>query len=59
MKVTLKLFASLTDFLPADARYSNLVELNVAPGTTIRIARRAIAQTVTTTAVDPTSEAGA
>ncbi len=35
MKVTLKLFASLTDFLPADARYSNLVELNVAPGTTI------------------------
>ena len=35
MKVTLKLFASLTDFLPADARYSNLVELDLAPGSTI------------------------
>jgi molybdopterin converting factor small subunit len=36
MNVTLKLFASLTDFLPADARFSNLVELDVAPGTTIQ-----------------------
>jgi molybdopterin synthase sulfur carrier subunit len=36
MNVTLKLFASLTDFLPADAKYSNLVELEVAPGTTIQ-----------------------
>ncbi len=36
MNVTLKLFASLTDFLPADAKYSNLVELEAAPGTTIQ-----------------------
>lgn len=35
MKITLKLFASLTDYLPADARYTNLVELDIAPQTTV------------------------
>ena len=35
MKITLKLFASLTDYLPPDARYTNLVELDIAPQTTI------------------------
>ncbi len=35
MKITFKLFASLTDFLPQQARYANLVELEVAPGATI------------------------
>jgi sulfur carrier protein ThiS len=36
MKITLKLFASLTDYLPQEAKYTNLVELDIAPGTTIR-----------------------
>ena len=31
MKITFKLFATLTDYLPPDARRSNLVELDVAP----------------------------
>jgi molybdopterin converting factor small subunit len=31
MKITFKLFATLTDYLPADARRSNQVELDVAP----------------------------
>ena len=35
MKITLKLFATLTDYLPADSRYTNLVELEVAPDVTI------------------------
>jgi sulfur-carrier protein len=35
MKITLKLFASLTDYLPAHARTSNLTEMQVAEGTTI------------------------
>lgn len=35
MKITLKLFASLTDYLPIEAKYTNLVELDIAPGTTI------------------------
>ncbi|PKO62208.1 MAG: molybdopterin synthase sulfur carrier subunit [Betaproteobacteria bacterium HGW-Betaproteobacteria-18] len=35
MKITLKLFASLTDYLPVDAKYTNLVELDIAPETTI------------------------
>lgn len=35
MKITFKLFASLTDFLPAHARQSNVVELDVAPDATI------------------------
>ena len=30
MKITFKLFASLTDYLPAQARYSNVLELDVA-----------------------------
>lgn len=35
MKITLKLFASLTDYLPAAAKYSNIVELDMADATTI------------------------
>ena len=35
MKITLKLFASLTDYLPVDARYTNVVNLDAAPGATI------------------------
>jgi sulfur carrier protein ThiS len=31
MRITFKLFASLTDYLPFDARRSNFVELDVAP----------------------------
>lgn len=30
MKITLKLFATLTDYLPVEARYTNVVELDVA-----------------------------
>jgi molybdopterin synthase sulfur carrier subunit len=36
MKITLKLFASLTDYLPPSARYTNVVELDIAPQTTIK-----------------------
>jgi sulfur carrier protein ThiS len=35
MKITFKLFASLTDYLPAAERTSNQVELEVADGATI------------------------
>ncbi|MBS7807312.1 MoaD/ThiS family protein [Variovorax sp. PCZ-1] len=35
MKITLKLFASLTDYLPPDARRSNIVELEVDSGASI------------------------
>jgi len=35
MKITLKLFASLTDYLPPEARYTNIVVLDIAPETTI------------------------
>ncbi|MEI6803689.1 MAG: MoaD/ThiS family protein [Burkholderiales bacterium] len=35
MNITLKLFATLTDYLPADSRYTNIVELEVADGATI------------------------
>ena len=35
MKITLKLFASLTDYLPPEAKYTNLVELDISPDTTI------------------------
>lgn len=35
MKITLKLFASLTDYLPPEAKYTNCVELPLAEGTTI------------------------
>jgi sulfur carrier protein ThiS len=35
MKITFKLFATLTDYLPAEARRSNQVELEVAPDAAI------------------------
>ena len=35
MKITFKLFASLTDYLPAQARYSNVLELDIAPDASI------------------------
>jgi molybdopterin converting factor small subunit len=35
MKITLKLFASLTDYLPVTSKYTNIVELDVADGATI------------------------
>ncbi|NDP37308.1 MAG: MoaD/ThiS family protein [Rhodoferax sp.] len=35
MKITFKLFASLTDYLPAQSRYSNVLELDVAPDASI------------------------
>lgn len=35
MKITFKLFATLTDYLPPDARRSNQVELEVAPDASI------------------------
>jgi molybdopterin converting factor small subunit len=35
MKITLKLFASLTDYLPPEARRSNIVELEVDVGASI------------------------
>ncbi len=35
MKITFKLFATLTDYLPPDARRSNQLELDIAPDTPI------------------------
>ncbi len=35
MKITLKLFASLTDYLPPEARYTNVIEIDISPETTI------------------------
>lgn len=35
MKITFKLFATLTDYLPVAARSSNAVELEVAPDASI------------------------
>lgn len=35
MKITFKLFASLTDYLPVEARYSNVLELDIAPDASI------------------------
>lgn len=35
MKITFKLFAGLTDYLPVEARRGNIVELEVAPDTSI------------------------
>jgi sulfur-carrier protein len=35
MNITLKLFASLTDYLPVESKYTNIVALDVAEGTTI------------------------
>jgi len=36
MKAQLKLFATLTGHLPPEARRAGLLELDVAPGTTVR-----------------------
>ncbi len=36
MKVTLKLFANLSSYLPLEVRRSSRVDLEVAPGATIR-----------------------
>jgi sulfur carrier protein ThiS len=35
MKVTLKLYATLTDCLPMEARQRNALELDLEPGTTV------------------------
>lgn len=35
MRIVFKLFASLTDFLPADKRHGNQLDLELAEGTTI------------------------
>jgi molybdopterin synthase sulfur carrier subunit len=35
MKVTLKLFATLAEYLPPESKYTNIVELEVATGTTV------------------------
>ncbi len=35
MKITFKLFATLTDYLPVAARRSNIIELEVAPDASI------------------------
>jgi len=35
MNITFKLFASLTDYLPVEARYTNVLNLDVAPEATI------------------------
>ncbi len=35
MKITFKLFASLTDYLPQQHRSANQLDLDVAPGATI------------------------
>ena len=36
MRAVLKLYASLTDFLPVEARLDNRIELDLAPGTTVQ-----------------------
>ncbi len=35
MHITLKLFASLTDYLPVASKYTNIVEIEVPQGATI------------------------
>lgn len=35
MKITLKLFATLTDYLPVESRYTNIVELDLMEQATI------------------------
>ena len=35
MKITFKLFASLTDYLPVEARYTNVLELDIDPESSI------------------------
>lgn len=37
MHITLKLFATLTDYLPAESRYTNIVELDVPAGSSIAV----------------------
>lgn len=46
MKITLKLFASLQDYLPVEARTTNALPLDLEAGTTIQevIARLALPQ---------------
>ena len=36
MKITFKLFATLTDYLPPDARWANQVELELPDGCTVQ-----------------------
>jgi len=36
MKITLKLYASLTDYLPSEAKYTNVVGLDVPDATTVQ-----------------------
>lgn len=35
MRITFKLFAQLTDYLPVEARHTNVIELDVAPQASI------------------------
>lgn len=35
MRITFKLFAQLTDYLPVEARHTNVIELDVAPEASI------------------------
>ena len=35
MKITLKLFASLTDYLPPEVKYTNMLDMDVAPDASI------------------------
>ena len=35
MRITFKLFAQLTDYLPVEARHTNVIELDVSPQATI------------------------
>ena len=35
MKITLKLFASLTDYLPPASKYTNILDMEVAPDASI------------------------
>ena len=50
MKIIFKLYASLTDYLPAEARYDNRVQLELPDGATIAAGHRALR---------PAAEAGA
>jgi len=35
MRITFKLFAQLTDYLPVEARHTNVIEIDVAPEASI------------------------
>ena len=35
MRITFKLFAQLTDYLPVEARHTNVIDVDVAPQATI------------------------